>query len=355
MLQVRVSVAQPSEGAELYRSDALQGAAAEAVKASFKARRTTADQDVSSTSPPTPKAVLSSLATIQDIRSTLAKLSADFSLPPSLEFADDEVDGLAYSPTNAPVRLYENALDGLLAQLDAVESDGDEEVREVRRTAVKEVEKAIEDVERRVKEARQVAAEGTEHGVEAPVAGSGSEVVPRDEVAVAQSESAVDNKPQEDGPSPSKTDNTFSPALLSIPDSEVASTHPAPNADGVEENAVILVSSPEAVPTSTPSPTVEGEVFCVCTDKVSEPPHEIAAERTLTTPPETSRFATSLESPAGVAIPILGAIAPSSTPVAPALSSPIILEDLSASLNHGRLSASPRTEGDDDEWTEVEA
>jgi hypothetical protein len=39
-----------------------------------------------------------------------------------------------------------------LEQLDAIESDGDEEVREVRREVVREVERALEDVERKIEE-----------------------------------------------------------------------------------------------------------------------------------------------------------------------------------------------------------
>jgi len=50
------------------------------------------------------------------------------------------------------VRAYEYALNGLLEKLDAMESDGNEEIRDARREAVKEVEKALEDVERKVKE-----------------------------------------------------------------------------------------------------------------------------------------------------------------------------------------------------------
>jgi hypothetical protein len=50
------------------------------------------------------------------------------------------------------VRTYEHALNGLLERLDTIESDGDEEVRNVRREVVREVERALEDVERKVKE-----------------------------------------------------------------------------------------------------------------------------------------------------------------------------------------------------------
>jgi hypothetical protein len=50
------------------------------------------------------------------------------------------------------VRAYELALNDLLERLDAIESDGDEEVRDVRREVVREVERALEEVERKVKE-----------------------------------------------------------------------------------------------------------------------------------------------------------------------------------------------------------
>jgi len=146
---------QPDEGAHLSRSHALKGVAAEAAKASFKAHR--AEVAEPSQPSPTPRTVPSSLSIIEDIRSALTKLSDGFSLPHSLDFSDDELNGLAYTPANAPVRVYEYALNKLLEQLDAVESDGDEEVRVARRAAVKEVEKAIEDVEKRIKEARESA------------------------------------------------------------------------------------------------------------------------------------------------------------------------------------------------------
>jgi hypothetical protein len=72
-----------------------------------------------------------------------------FKLPAVLDFDNGE---LAVSSNNAPVRTYEQALNGLLERLDAIESDGDEEVRNVRRVVVREVERALEDVERKVKE-----------------------------------------------------------------------------------------------------------------------------------------------------------------------------------------------------------
>ena len=145
---------------DLSRSDALQGSTAEAAKASFKAHREAVAEQAAH---PASKGAATPLEAIQDIRANLSKLSADFSIPPSLDFSDDEADGLAYTPANAPIRVYEHALEGLLAQLDAVESDGDEEVRVARRSVVKEVETALEGVETKVKIAREVAKDNNNH------------------------------------------------------------------------------------------------------------------------------------------------------------------------------------------------
>ena len=99
-------------------------------------------------SSPVPQRV-SHLTTVRAVRNQLSALVSTFKFPAVLDF-DQSV--LALSPNNAPVRAYENTLNGLLEQLDAIESDGDDEVRNVRREVVKEVEKALEDVERRVSE-----------------------------------------------------------------------------------------------------------------------------------------------------------------------------------------------------------
>lgn len=91
----------------------------------------------------------SPLTTIRAVRSQFSALESAFKLPPVLDFDHSE---LAVSPNNAPVRAYEHALNGLLEQLDAIESDGDEELRNVRRDVVREVERALEAVEEKVRE-----------------------------------------------------------------------------------------------------------------------------------------------------------------------------------------------------------
>lgn len=90
---------------------------------------------------------VSPLTTIRAVRNQLSTLESTFKLPPILDF---DQSGLAVSPNNAPLRTYENALNGLLEHLDAIESDGDEEVRNARRDVVKEVEKALEDLELKI-------------------------------------------------------------------------------------------------------------------------------------------------------------------------------------------------------------
>lgn len=95
---------------------------------------------------PVPQPV-SPLTTIRAVRNQFSTLEGAFKLPAVLDF-----DVLSNSPNNASLRAYENTLNGFLEQLDAIESDGDEEVRNVRREVVREVEKALEDLERRVSE-----------------------------------------------------------------------------------------------------------------------------------------------------------------------------------------------------------
>lgn len=91
----------------------------------------------------------SPLTTIRALRTQFSGLESAFKFPAVLDFEDSE---LAVSSNNAAVRTYEHALNGILERLDAIESDGDEEVRDVRRDVVREVERALEDVERKVKE-----------------------------------------------------------------------------------------------------------------------------------------------------------------------------------------------------------
>jgi hypothetical protein len=366
---------QMDEGAHLSRSHALKGAAAEAAKASFKAHRAeVAEKPEPSPASPTPRTPPSSLSIIEDIRSALIKLSDGFSLPPSLDFSDDEPDGLAYTPTNAPVRVYEHALNRLLEQLDAVESDGDEEVRVVRRAAVKEVEKTIEDVEKRVRDAREGAK---------PAGSPGSAVSSEADLtegknvdgAVDENPSVDNDKPEADEPSSNsgyRVDSAPSgPEILPIPNPEVEVpnvTQPTgPNFEEDRSSTPVSGSVVPPVPVASPSLAPAEQIeTTVSTDDVSESKHdsEVFSEQatidqitSVLSEPEI--LITPPDSPAEVSVPMLGAIAPSSTPVAPLVPSNTP-DELPASLSRDRLHVSL---GEDDaeldgadsegEWTEV--
>jgi BAG domain len=98
---------------------------------------------------PTPSPALSPLTTVRSVRTQFYAIESAFKFPTTLDFDQSE---LGVTPNNAPVRVYEQALNDFLKQLDAIGSDGDEEVRNVRREVVREVEKALENVERRIGE-----------------------------------------------------------------------------------------------------------------------------------------------------------------------------------------------------------
>ena len=380
-LQENTYSMQPPDGADLYRSDALQGVAAEAAKESFKSHRAeVAERDKSHPSSPSSKANPSPLRVIQDIRSALTKLSSGFTFPTSLDFSDDEPDGLAYTPTNAPVRVYEHALDNLLAQLDSVETDGDEEVRVVRRAAVKEVEKAIEEVERRISEAREGAKPGSDVGAAAPAEDDLAE--DKDEKAIHADVSVDDdNKREVEEDCVSISEDSLdlapsSPEVSSLQNSEVvlpqdatrANSEPKPDESVLHQSSSpVLESLPEPAAVATPTaPSDQGVASPISTSDPQELKYEASADQVTTDQTtsaslEPSSSATPLESPATV---ILGAIAPSTTPVSHILPSPVSAEDVLAAFDHDWLSLSQGTENEDDsisidadderEWIEVE-
>lgn len=83
-------------------------------------------------------------------------LKSRFTFPAALDISDcgsgdgsGTVPKLLYTPRNAPVHAYEEALVNLLVELDAVESGGDGRVREVRRGVVGNIERELGEVEER--------------------------------------------------------------------------------------------------------------------------------------------------------------------------------------------------------------
>ncbi|KAL5637862.1 hypothetical protein ACGC1H_002212 [Rhizoctonia solani] len=84
-----------------------------------------------------------SYTAVQLILSSFTALQSSFTLPTRLDF-EPNTSKLAYTPNNASLHGYEHALTGLLTQLDAVESYGDDGVRRARKEAVKMIEKELE-------------------------------------------------------------------------------------------------------------------------------------------------------------------------------------------------------------------
>lgn len=121
-----------------------------------------------------------SLKRIAGIRVMLQDLRASFVFPESLDAplsspsaASDDTDSessvLPFTHRNKPVHAYEHALNGLMTQLDGIESNGDEEVRRKRREVVVEVEHALADVERMVLDATSLSEDKQEANASLPV------------------------------------------------------------------------------------------------------------------------------------------------------------------------------------------
>jgi hypothetical protein len=109
---------------------------------------------------------VTSLSSVGRIRSNLTKAQADFALPSDLDHYDPSTDAhdetasvssasssdltrlIPYTSVNKPVYKYEHELNGLLEELDKIDSHGDAEVRGRRKEVVKAVERALEGVER---------------------------------------------------------------------------------------------------------------------------------------------------------------------------------------------------------------
>ncbi|KAF8665121.1 hypothetical protein AX16_000588 [Volvariella volvacea WC 439] len=101
------------------------------------------------------------LGVIGDIQSTFHSLESEFVFPAHLDFvapSDVELSSpvspsgsytskLAFTSNNQPVRFYQQALGTLLSKLDAVESNGNDELRKKRKEVVAQVEKALEELE----------------------------------------------------------------------------------------------------------------------------------------------------------------------------------------------------------------
>ena len=114
---------------------------------------------------------ITSLSSVERIRSYLTKMQAAFALPTDLDHYDPSTDAhdetlasvsstsssdltrlIPYTSVNKLVYKHEHELNGLLEELDRIDSHGDAVVRERRKEVVKAVERASEEVGRVVGE-----------------------------------------------------------------------------------------------------------------------------------------------------------------------------------------------------------
>jgi len=222
---------------------------------------------------PVPQPV-SPLTTIRAVRNQLSTLEPAIKFPAVLDF-DQSV--LAISPNNAPLRAYENMLNGLLEQLDAIESDGDEEVRSVRKEVVREVEKALEDLERRVSEKASklqvtsgVEMKGYDVGAKELEVLAARDAVPADATLVVEGAEPTGREPSASAsPSDADVDLAISEEYLSSPPTveypkpavaELGDNAVAQTADedvsslDADETAPVLEDSSDSVATITVTP-----------------------------------------------------------------------------------------------------
>ncbi|KAA1474151.1 hypothetical protein DENSPDRAFT_904676 [Dentipellis sp. KUC8613] len=249
-----------------------------------------------------PASPTTSIATIKDIQNSLQTLEAGFVFPPTLDFSEsaaevkdssdeDSTSSLPYTPTNAPVRAYEHALNALLERLDAVDSEGDEEVRGRRREVVKEVERALGEVDRRVGELKKERAASrspvretvsvevhepvsAEQAVEEPAAveqPADKEEVPEAELAADHDDPAVEA---------STTTESHDVTTSAITESDVGAPAPAPTQEPTGEATAtdsipavdVLVPSDAAESPEPEAAVVEPEVSQVVDEEGSAHP-----------------------------------------------------------------------------------
>ncbi|KAJ6519352.1 hypothetical protein C8R45DRAFT_19081 [Mycena sanguinolenta] len=182
------------------------------------------------------KDVASSTAEVHAIDASFTALANEFVFPLSLDFSTSRTASptrnataeesilakLSYSTQNQPVRFYHQALSGLLARLDAVESFGDEALRHERKSVVERVEGAMDEVER-VVEGKWRKWAGKER---AP------EVAP-----AAEAEAAADTQSEEKDAPAAPADSE--PEHIAVPEPSPAVEEPALAPESISEHDTV--------------------------------------------------------------------------------------------------------------------
>ncbi|KAF8316302.1 hypothetical protein DL93DRAFT_766526 [Clavulina sp. PMI_390] len=175
-----------------------------------------------------PEVPSTAMGAIGAIESRFVNLTYDFKFPTNPDFsptASSASSALLFTPTNAPVRAYEQSLTSLLTDLDAVDSQGDEDVRHARKELVKRVEAALESLDA-VKAAAWAHFKGEE--VPAPVPAS----IPAEAEAEEEEGYVIPEAPVEAEAEPAQTESTpveeapAAPAEVAVADEVETQTQP---------------------------------------------------------------------------------------------------------------------------------
>ncbi|KAI9432663.1 hypothetical protein H4582DRAFT_2132018 [Lactarius indigo] len=215
-----------------------------------------ASDATSATSKPTPGPVprpVSPLTMIRAVRNQFSHLESTFKFPTVLDF-DQSV--LAISPINAPLRTYENTLNGLLEQLDAIDSDGDEEVRNVRREVVREVPKDVE-VKGYDVQAGELDARAAQEAAPAEVTGP-EPTVREPSAAIPPTDAAVDLAISDESPLATPAAEFPKPAAANLGSDTIAQTADE-GVSSLDAHGTALTSEDpsDSVVTITAAPTSE--------------------------------------------------------------------------------------------------
>ncbi|KAJ6487609.1 hypothetical protein C8R45DRAFT_1213684 [Mycena sanguinolenta] len=223
------------------------------------------------------KDVASSTAEVHAIDASFTALANDFVFPPSLNFStsrtasptrkataeESVIAKLSYGTQNQPVRFYHQALSGLLARLDAVESFGDEELRHERKAVVERVEGAMDEVERVVAGKWRKWA-GKERAAEvAPATEADAAVASEDKDVPAAPADLEPEHITESKPSPADSEPALAPESISEPDTV---PEPSPAVEETHSDSTSYPPSSESasadksVVTIRPSPTPSAPV-----------------------------------------------------------------------------------------------
>ncbi|KAF8056927.1 hypothetical protein FPV67DRAFT_1529503 [Lyophyllum atratum] len=307
------------------------------------------------------KDIVNSVNEIRNIDAAFQALQADFTFPAHVDFlpayvisGSSGIPGLssseasatahlAYTSPNQAVRLYEQSLYALLAQLDGVESFGSDKLRGMRKEAVNRVEKALDELEREVRgrwKAEGVDVEVTGTIPNQPAAASEESVTPPSELVSSQDDSVAI-------PDSSKVpiEGTIETAVSEDPSTPV----PAAGVGSEPSNAPVPAVSPSATSDTVSRPAHTSMTHNI--DSITNP-HSTHAE-TLSS---TASLSTSSAASSSVTI------ADSTTAQKPI--PPMELESadtflLSASsADADSISKRPNSKDRDDarsEWSEVEA